>query len=160
MEERLTHMARLNALISHDGIHDAQTHLATPSFFYEQLKRETAISERSQQGFSAIRILFTGNIAEAEDHGNFDEAVINFAFELKSMVRSQDFIARMGVHECIVLISDNQEAALQLFARLLASPSLSINNALHLSMALVSSQLGESGLELLNRLDKAALSTH
>jgi len=59
MEERLTHLSGKSPLFSHNGIHDSQTHLAAPPFFYEQLRRQVALSLRTQISFSAVKITFT-----------------------------------------------------------------------------------------------------
>jgi GGDEF domain-containing protein len=160
MEERLTHLSRKSPLFSHDGIHDSQTHLAAPPFFYEQLRRQVALSLRTQISFSAVKITFTPHTVDGESHQVGAEDILRFSCELRSLIRGSECIGRLGVNECVVLISDGEIAAQQLMARLYSSPSLSVNHTLHISLSMVTSLRGESGLALLNRLDEAPLSTH
>ncbi|MSO43346.1 MAG: diguanylate cyclase [Candidatus Planktophila sp.] len=160
MEERLTHLSDHSALFSHDGIHDSQTHLAAPPFFYEQLRREVAHSMRTQMSFSAVKITFMPRIVDGERPQLGAEDILRFSCELRSLIRGSECIGRLGVNECVVLISDGETAAQQLITRLHSTPSLSVNHTLHISLSMVTSLQGESGLELLNRLDEAPLSTH
>ena len=160
MEERLTHLGGHSPLFSHDGIHDSQTHLAAPPFFYEQLRREVARSMRTQISFSAVKITFTPRIVDGESHQVSAEDILRFSCELRTLIRASECIGRLGVNECVVLISDGEIAAQQLITRLRSTPSLSVNHTLQISLSMVTSLHGESELELLNRLDKAPLSTH
>lgn len=160
MEERLTHLREGGSLYSHDGIHDSQTHLATPPFFYEQLRREVALSIRSQISFSAIKIIFERNIVAGQAPNIGAEDILRFSCELRTLTRSEDCIGRLGINECVILISDGEIPAQRLISRLQTTPSLCVNQTLHISLSMVTSHLGESGLELLNRLDQTPLSTH
>ena len=160
MEMRLTHLSGKSPLFSHDGIHDSQTHLAAPPFFYEQLRREVALSMRTQMSFSVVKITFTPRIVDGERQQVSAEDILRFSCELRTLTRSSECIGRLGVNECVVLISDGEIAAQQLILRLRSTPSLSVNHTLQISLSMATSLSGESGLELLNRLDKAPLSTH
>ena len=160
MEERLTHSLGDSPPFSHDGIHDSQTHLAAPPFFYEQLRREIALSVRTQISFSAIKIIFERNIFEGQVSKVGAEDILRFSNELRTLTRSEDCIGRLGINECIILISAGEVSARRLISRLHASQLLSVNHTLQISLSMVTSHPGETGLELLNRLDKAPLSTH
>jgi len=160
MEERLTHLGEHSPLFSHDGIHDSQTHLASPSFFYEQLRRQLALSARSTLSFSIIKISFEKNCKALSGSSIGAADVLHFSCELKTLTRSEDCIGRIGVSEFLILISDEEVAARQLLNRLESATSLSLNHTLHISLSIVTSLCGESGLDILNRLDTAALSTH
>lgn len=160
MEERLTHQGAHSPLFSHDGIHDSQTHLAAPSYFYEQLRREVALSMRSKISFSVIKIVFS----RFSENGTLPqvgaEDILHFSCELQTLTRTEDCIGRLGVNECLILVSDGHSAAERLITRLHAAESLSINKTLQVSISMVTSLSGESGLALLNRLDLQPLSTH
>lgn len=134
--------------------------MAAAPFFYEQLRREVALSIRSQISFSAIKITFQRNIVEGQVPKVDAEDILRFSCELRTLTRSADCIGRLGINECVILVSDGEIPAQQLISRLQTTPSLSVNHTLHISLSMVTSRLGESGLELLNRLDQTPLSTH
>lgn len=148
------------ALFSHDGIRDAQTHLAAPAFFYELLRRQVALASRSGLSFSAVKITFKRHDAGDGYYPVNAEDILKFSYELRALTRSEDCIGRLGINECVVLICDGELAARQLISRLRSAPQLSINHDLHIDLSMVTSLRGETGLQLLNRLDEASLSTH
>jgi GGDEF domain-containing protein len=160
MEERLTHVSTRDPLFSHDGIHDSQTHLAAPQFFYEQLRRQIALAVRNQICFCLIKITFT----KLPLHGQLTpvsaEDILHFSFELKKLTRTEDCIGRLGINECVILLADGELSARKLISRLYATPSLYVNNSLHIAISMVTSHSNETGLNLLKRLDYAPLSTH
>jgi len=160
MEERLAHLREGRSLYSHDGIRDSQTHLAAAPFFYEQLRREIALSIRTQISFSAIKITFQRNLINGEVPNVGAEDILRFSCELRALTRSADCIGRLGINECVILISGGEIPARQLISRLQTTPSLLVNHTLHISLSMVTSRLDETGLELLNRLDQTPLSTH
>ena len=160
MEDRLTHRIDHSPLFSHDGIHDSQTHLAAASFFYEQLRREIALSQRSSIHFSVIKIIFSRLSENGIRPEIGAEDILHFSYELQTLTRSEDCIGRLGINECVILISDGHSAAERLITRLLHAQSLSVNKTLQISISMVTSVSGESGLALLNRLDREPLSTH
>ena len=147
-------------LFSHDGIHDSQTHLAAPSFFYEQLRREIAIAKRSKANLSLIKIVFERNIVDNLRISVSAEDILHFSLELLRLTRNSECIGRLGINECVILISDGETAAKKMLSRLHVAPSLTVNGSLHISLSMVTSFPSESGLEILNRLDLALLSTH
>ena len=149
-----------NSLFSHDGIRDSQTHLAAPSLFYELLRMQVALSSRSETSFSVVKITFTHRALHEESQAVSAEEILKFTCELRILTRSEDCIGRLGVNECVALIADGELAARQLVSRLHSASSLSLKESLHISISMVTSLRGETGLELLNRLDEAPLSTH
>jgi len=160
MEERLTHSAGRDPLFSHDGIHDSQTHLAAPSFFYEQLRREIALAKRSETNFSLIKIVFERNIVDGLRIRVTAEDILQFSCELRRLTRNSECIGRLGINECVILISEGEAAAKKMLSRLYLAPSLTVNDSLHISLSMITSFPAENGLEILNRLDLAPLSTH
>ena len=56
-------------------------------------------------------------------------------------------------------MDEGEGAAKQMLSRLHLTPSLTVNGSLHISLSMVTSFPSESGLEILNRLDQAPLST-
>ena len=160
MEERLTHLPMDDSLFSHDGIRDSQTHLAAPALFYELLRRQVALSARSEKSFSAVKITFIRRELREKSESVGAEDILKFSCELRTLTRSEDCIGRLGINECVVLIADGELAAQQLVSRLHSASALSIKESLQISISMVTSLRGETGLELLNRLDEAPLSTH
>ncbi|MTA80297.1 MAG: hypothetical protein F2954_03035 [Actinobacteria bacterium] len=160
MEERLTHLSENTSLFSHDGIRDAQTHLASPAFFYELLRRQVALASRSGMSFSAVKITFKRLDAGDGFNPVNAEDILKFSYELRTLTRSEDCIGRLGINECVVLVCDGEVAARQLISRLRSAPELSINHGLNIELSMVTSLSGETGLQLLNRLDETPLSTH
>ena len=147
-------------LFSHDGIHDSQTHLAAPSFFYEQLRRDIAIAQRSKVNLSLIKIIFERNIVDGLRISVNAEDILHFSFELRRLTRNSECIGRLGINECVILISEGEAAAKKMLSRLDSASSLTVDNSLHISLSIITSLPGESGLEILNRLDLEPLSTH
>ena len=88
------------------------------------------------------------------------EDILKFSCELRTLTRSEDCIGRLGINECVMLIADGELAARELVSRLHSTSTLSLTERLHISISMVTSLRGETGLELLNRLDEAPLSTH
>ena len=161
MEERLTHRGHQNSLFSHDGIHDSQTHLAAPSYFYELLEQEIAISDRSGVAFSLIRIVFRkARLIDSQLNEAIDAAdILYFSEALKDLTRKQDCVARLGINECVILVKANSSNVEILLTRLISAPHLTVENSLIILAASVEFQIGEGALTLLNRLDLASLST-
>jgi hypothetical protein len=60
----------------------------------------------------------------------------------------------------VILISEGEGAAKKMLSRLDSASSLTVNDSLHISLSIITSLPGESGLEILNRLDLEPLSTH
>jgi GGDEF domain-containing protein len=162
MEERLTYRGHENTLFSHDGIHDSQTHLAAPTYFYQQLKQEIALSDRSGENFSLIRIIFNRTISkDASIKPKIDAAdILYFSQALKDLTRKQDCVARVGINECVILIRARRSNVESLISRLLLSHKLTVENTLQISCSTVEFMPGEKALAILNRLDAVGLSTH
>ena len=88
------------------------------------------------------------------------EDILRFSCELRHLTRTEDCIGRLGLSECVILVSDGELAAQNLVLRLQTSTSLNLNGALDICISMVISQQNEMALELLNRLDYEPLSTH
>ena len=160
MEERLTYRNRENALFSHDGIHDSQTHLAAPSYFYEILQHEIASSNRTGNAFSLIRVIFRkANTVAAESNYVNAADILYFSEALKDLTRKQDCVARTGVNECVILVREDKSNVESLLTRLISAQLLTVENSLTVQAAAVEYSGGEKALTLLNRLDTVALST-
>lgn len=142
-------------LFSHDGIHDSQTHLASPSYFYEQLRRESAFATRSGKPLALIKVVFTN--PESEQVRAHD--ILHFSYELTQLTRREECIGRLGVNEVVIIVRDGDQNAELLLQRLLEATSLSVNHSLHISMAIIFSHIDEDPLTLLERLDRQELLT-
>lgn len=143
-------------LYSHDGIHDSQTHLASPAYFYEQLRREISLATRSGNPLALIKVVF--NNPESEQVRAHD--ILHFSYELTQLTRSEDCIGRLGINEVVIIVRDGQANAELFLQRLLDSTTLSVNHSLEISMAIVYSHANEDALKLLDRLDRAELLSH
>ena len=142
-------------LFSHDGIHDSQTHLASPSYFYEQLRRETSLATRTGKPIALIKILFEN--PESDQVRAND--ILRFSFELTQLTRQEDCIGRLGVNEVVIIVRDGCANAELFVNRLLVATSLTVNHTLRIQIATVFAHKNEDSLKLLDRLDHADLVT-
>ncbi len=140
-------------LFSHDGIHDSQTHLASPSYFYEQLRREISLSARTRKPLALVKILFDN--PESEQVRAHD--ILHFSYELSQLTREEDCIGRLDVNEVVIIIRDGRSHAEQLVQRLLDSTSLTVDHSLHIKISKIYAEESEDSVHLLNRLDQAEL---
>ena len=143
-------------LFSHDGIHDSQTHLSSPSYFYEQLRREILSAARTQKPLALVKILFTNpesDQVQARD-------VLHFAYELTQLTRQEECVGRLGINEVVIIVRDGASHAEQLVQRLLKSTSLTVDNTLQIKVSIVLGALNENSLSLLAQLDRAELITN
>ena len=140
-------------LFSHDGIHDSQTHLASPSYFYEQLRREISLSGRTHKPLALVKILFDN--PESEQVRAHD--ILHFSYELSQLTRQEECIGRLGVNEVVIIIRDGRSHAEQLVQRLLDSTSLTVDHSLQIKISKIYAEESEDSVHLLNRLDRAEL---
>ena len=140
-------------LFSHDGIHDSQTHLASPSYFYEQLRREISLSGRTHKPLALVKILFDN--PESEQVRAHD--ILHFSYELSQLTRQEECIGRLGVNEVVIIIRDGRSHAEQLVQRLLDSTSLTVDHSLHIKISKIYAEESEDSVHRLNRLDRAEL---
>jgi len=143
-------------LFSHDGIHDSQTHLASPSYFYDQLRREISLATRSEKPLALIKILF-GN-PESGQVRAYD--ILHFSHELTQLTRQEDCIGRLGVNEVVIIVRDGHSNAELFVNRLLDAASLTVNHTIRIKIATIFAQNNEDSIALLDRLDHAELITH
>ncbi len=136
-------------MFSHDGLKDVLTHLAAPPLFYEELRREVSRMERNGERFAILRL-----ILEVEFHS--DVHVLNFSEILVRASRGEELIARLGEYEFAILVRGNHLAAANLLDRIIGKAE-NQDPRPRFQNSCISSQAGESALELLNRLDSVAL---
>ena len=140
-------------LFSHDGIHDSQTHLSSPSYFYEQLRREISLAARTRKPIALVKILFDNPKSEqvrAQD-------ILHFSFELSQLTRSEECIGRLGINEVVIIVRDGHSHAEQLVQRLLDSTSLTVDKTLQIKVSQIFAEENEGSLQMLERLDRATL---
>jgi len=142
-------------LFSHDGIHDSQTHLASPTYFYDQLRREISLATRTDKPIALIKILF--------DNPDSDQVrahdILHFSYELAQLTRQEDCIGRLGVNEVVIIVRDGGGNAELFVKRLLDATTLTVNHTLNIRIATVYARNNEDSLKLLDRLDRAELLT-
>jgi len=140
-------------LFSHDGIHDSQTHLASPTYFYDQLRREISLATRSDKPIALIKILF--------DNPDSDQVrahdILHFSYELTQLTWLEDCIGRLGVNEVVIIVRDGRGNAELLMKRLLDATTLTVKHTLQIRIAIVHANSNEDSLKLLDRLDRAEL---
>ncbi len=140
-------------LFSHDGIHDSQTHLASPTYFYDQLRREISLATRTDKPIALIKILF--------DNPDSDQVrahdILHFSYELTQLTRQEDCIGRLGVNEVVIIVRDGRGNAELLMKRLLDATTLTVKHTLQIRIAIVHANSNEDSLKLLDRLDRAEL---
>ena len=142
-------------LFSHDGIHDSQTHLASPSYFYDQLRREISLATRTDKPIPLIKILFDN--PDSDQVRAYD--ILHFSYELTQLTRQEDCIGRLGINEVVIIVRDGRGNAELFVKRLLEATSLTVNHTLHIRIATVYARNNEDALKLLDRLDRAELVT-
>ena len=142
-------------LFSHDGIHDSQTHLASPTYFYDQLRREISLATRTDKSIALIKILFDN--PDSDQVRAYD--ILHFSYELTQLTRQEDCIGRLGINEVVIIVRDGRGNADLFVKRLLDSTSLTVNHTLHIRIATVYARNNEDSLKLLDRLDRAELVT-
>jgi len=138
-------------LFSHDGIHDSQTHLSSPSYFYEQLRREILIAARTHKPLALVKILFINpesDQVQARD-------VLHFAYELTQLTRQEECVGRLGINEVVIIVRDGNSHAEKLVQRLLQATSLTVDHTLQIKLFIVLAEENEGSLSLLARLDRA-----
>ena len=140
-------------LFSPDGIHDSQTHLASPSFFYEQLRREISLAARTHKPLALVKILFDN--PESEQVRAHD--ILHFSYELTQLTRKDECVGRLGVNEVVIIVRDGFSNAEQFVQRLLDATSLTVDHSLLIKVAKVYGEENEDSLHLLSRLDRAEL---
>ena len=140
-------------LFSHDGIHDSQTHLASPTYFYDQLRREISLATRTDKPIALIKILFHN--PDSDQVCAYD--ILHFSHELTQLTRQEDCIGRLGVNEVVIIVRDGHGNAELFVKRLLDATSLTVNHTLHIRIATVYAHNNEDSLKLLDRLDRAEL---
>ena len=144
---------------SHDGLHDSLTRLAAPPYFYESLKREISIATRSKSAITVIRYQLEPDDAESQQETNpiYDETLIAFADLISHSFRLEDYKARLGEKEFVVLIQGNEELSLQISQRLIARWAIEGTPSVGISYSCATHVRGERALEVMNRLDGCEL---
>ena len=142
-------------LFSHDGIHDSQTHLASPTYFYDQLRREISLATRTDKPLALIKILFDN--PESDQVRAYD--ILHFSYELAQLTRKEDCVGRLGVNEVVIIVRDGRGNADLFVKRLLDATSLTVNHTLNIRIATVYGRNNEDSLKLLDRLDRTELVT-
>jgi GGDEF domain-containing protein len=140
-------------LFSHDGIHDSQTHLASPTYFYDQLRREISLATRTDKPIALIKILFENpNSGQVRAYD-----ILHFSYELTQLTRQEDCVGRLGINEVVIIVRDGCGNADPFVKRLLDSTTLTVNHTLRIRIATVFAHKNEDPLKLLDRLDRAEL---
>ena len=139
---------------SHDGLRDSLTHLAAPPYFYENLRRDLATAERNRSKLCLIRFQIFPLIEELEEESVYEVAILSFAELLKASCRAEDLCARLGRFEFTLILRAGKDVARTLTERVLSEW---VSEYCECRSSFVAVNLGESSLEILNRLDNEEL---
>lgn len=140
---------------AHDGLRDSFTHLAAPPYFYENLRRELGIAERNKSRISLIKFLIKEDeLSRDIPDSHVEAAILSFAEILKVSIRSEDLCARLGRLEFTLILKASQETAISLAERVIKSWE---SKNFECRYAVLAVHVGESPLEILNRLDNQEL---
>lgn len=157
-------------MYSYDGLRDSLTNLASPAFFYEELRRAASRVERSEGQFSIIRLVLrvatdgkSADTAKTVKPDDFE--IIRFADVLIRMCRGEDLCARLGSAEFLVLLFAPESAAESYIHRVAHNWHAPIedqhrsfeDSPIDLFSSISTSRLGLSPLDLLQNLDNKAL---
>jgi GGDEF domain-containing protein len=129
--------------------------LSSPSYFYEQLRREVLIAARTQKPLALVKVLF---INPKSDQVRAHD-VLHFAYELTQLTRQEECVGRLGINEVVIIVRDGAAHAELLVQRLLQATSLTVDHTLQIKLSIVLGVENETSLSLLGRLDRAELQT-
>lgn len=101
----------LNQELSYSSMHDALTGLPNRNNLYSQLKLMIANANRYQQKFAVLFLDLDHfkNINDTLGHNVGDTLLKNVASKLKTIVRENDIISRIGGDEFIIILNDIKE---------------------------------------------------
>jgi GGDEF domain-containing protein len=139
---------------SHDGLRDSLTHLAAPPYFYENLRRDLATAERNKSRLTLIRFQIFPSNPTVEEESHYEVAILSFAELLKASCRAEDLCARLGRFEFTLILRAGRDVAQSLIQRVL---ELWQSEEFTCKSSFIAASLGESSLEILNRLDNEEL---
>lgn len=139
---------------SHDGLRDSLTHLAAPPYFYENLRRDLATAERNKSRLTLIRFQIFPSIQSSDEESHYEVAILSFAELLKANCRAEDLCARLGRFEFTLILRAGRDVALSLTERVLQQWQ---SKEFTCKSSCIAAALGESSLEILNRLDNEEL---
>jgi len=139
---------------SHDGLRDSLTHLAAPPYFYENLRRDLATAERNKSRLTLIRFQIFPSIQSSDEESHYEVAILSFAELLKANCRAEDLCARLGRFEFTLILRAGRDVALSLTERILQQWQ---SEEFTCKSSCIAASLGESSLEILNRLDNEEL---
>jgi len=140
-------------LFSHDGLHDSQTHLSSPPYFYEQLRKEMALSIRKKSPVALIKVVFDNPKSEQVRAAD----VLHFSHELSALTRTEDCVARLGINEIVIIVPGGKDHVEPFLSRLTNATSLTVNHTLHIRLAHVLAFAEENELTILERLESTPL---
>lgn len=139
---------------AHDGLRDSLTHLAAPPYFYENLRRDLATAERNKSRLTLIRFQIFPTIQSSMEESYYEVAILSFAELLKANCRVEDLCARLGRFEFTLILRAGREVAQSLTQRVAEQWK---SEEFVCQYSFIAANLGESSLEILNRLDNEEL---
>jgi GGDEF domain-containing protein len=139
---------------SHDGLRDSLTHLAAPPYFYENLRRDLATLERNKSKLTLIRFHIFPDSEVIDEESLYEVAILSFAEFLKSSCRTEDLCARLGRFEFTLILRAGKEVAQALTQRINGEWK---SEHFECKSSFIVANVGESSLEILNRLDNEEL---
>jgi GGDEF domain-containing protein len=135
----------------HDGLHDSLTRLAAPPYFYESLRREIAIANRSGAEITAIRLILESNAPV------YLSTIVSLADLITNSFRYEDVKARLGNLEFAIFIQDKKSLAVQISQRLVARWAIEGTPDSSIAYSVTQYIPSEEPVAFLNRLDEEEL---
>ena len=111
LEEQAEEMRKVQAKIQHTALHDPLTGIANRRYLDERLTEWAARCRRSNTWLAALHIDLDRfkQINDTAGHAAGDALLVHVARTLQDTVRSEDFVARIGGDEFLVLAADTHE---------------------------------------------------
>ncbi|MEM7190872.1 MAG: EAL domain-containing protein [Pseudomonadota bacterium] len=105
LEARAEEMARVQAEIQHTALHDPLTKIANRRYLDERLTELASMCRRDGRWLAALHVDLDRfkQINDTAGHAAGDALLVHVAGILKASVRAEDFVARIGGDEFVVL---------------------------------------------------------
>lgn len=107
LQEEIGRRVRAEERLTHEAFHDPLTNLPNRRFFLNRLEQALAWNKRNPDDLCAVLYLDLDRFKLINDslgHDAGDQFLIDVASRLKSSVRSNDTVARMGGDEFVILL--------------------------------------------------------
>jgi len=162
MRRALTHLIKVtNQELEHVSTHDSLTCLYNRTEYQNVIERKIKSAERYKEHFGLllVDIDFFKLVNDEYGHNTGDVVLEKFAKILQRNIREDDFIARWGGEEFIIIANYAQEKELEILAKKLKKKILETDfspvSRLSASFGLTAYKEGDTSATLFKRVDNA-----